>query len=210
VSVRSSLGYLRPYRKRLAMGVVMLALTNAFGVGVPRFIGAAIDEVRGTGTDVEGIHRLVELAILLAIGTALTRILSRIWIFNAARAAEFDLRSDLFGHMMKMSPAYYRDHPVGDVMSRLTNDVQTVRAMWGFGMVSLANSILAFISVLGVMLVTDPLVTLWAILPFPLIYVTGKAMSKRMWTSQRNVQVELGKLSSRIQEDLGAIQVIKT
>ena len=90
--------------------------------------------------------------VAFAFLTAASRIASRIWIFNAARGAEYDLRSDLFGHMMTLSPAYYRDHPVGDVMSRLTNDVQTVRAMWGFGLVSLGNAILAFISVLGVML----------------------------------------------------------
>ncbi|HEY4182470.1 MAG TPA: ABC transporter ATP-binding protein [Kofleriaceae bacterium] len=210
MSVRSSLAYLRPYRKRLTTGVVMLALTNVFGVGVPLLFGRAIDEIQASGTDQHRVHKLVLIAIALAVGTAVSRILSRIWIFNAARGAEYDLRSDLFGHMLNMSPGYYRDHPVGDVMSRLTNDVQTVRAMWGFGLVSLANSLLAFVSVLGVMLWTDPRVTLFAIVPFPLIYFTGKAMSKRMWTSQRNVQVELGKLSSRIQEDLGAMQVIKT
>ena len=111
---------------------------------------------------------------------------------------------------MTLSPAYYREHPTGDVMSRLTNDVQTVRAMWGFGLVSLGNALLAFVTVLGVMLWTDPVVTLWAILPFPLIYVVGKAMSKRMWKSMMSVQEKLGALSSRLQEDLGAIHVIKT
>ena len=188
----------------------MLALTNAAYLGVPELMGRAIDAISGTTTDTHHVSMLVLGMIGFALLTALTRILSRIWIFNAARAAEFDLRSELFGHMMTLSPAYYRDHPVGDVMSRLTNDVQTVRAMWGFGLVSLGNSILAFVSILGIMLATDPVVTLWAILPFPLIYVVGQAMSKRMWGAMRNVQVELGALSSRIQEDLGAIQVIKT
>jgi ATP-binding cassette subfamily B multidrug efflux pump len=210
VSVRSSLGYLRPYRTRLALGVVMLALTNAAYLGVPELMGRAIDEIKPTGTDETLVLYLVLGMVGFALLTAATRIASRIWIFNAARGAEFDLRSQLFGHMMTLSPAYYRDHPVGDVMSRLTNDVQTVRAMWGFGLVSLGNAILAFVTVLGVMLATDPIVTLWAIAPFPLIYVVGQAMSKRMWASMRNVQVELGALSSRIQEDLGAIQVIKT
>ncbi len=188
----------------------MLALTNAAYLGVPELMGRAIDEIKPTGTDATLVIYLVLGMVGFALLTAATRIASRIWIFNAARGAEFDLRSQLFGHMVTLSPAYYRDHPVGDVMSRLTNDVQTVRAMWGFGLVSLGNAILAFVTVLGVMLATDPIVTLWAIAPFPLIYVVGQAMSKRMWASMRNVQVELGALSSRIQEDLGAIQVIKT
>jgi len=206
--MRSSLGYLKPYRAPLAWGVLMLALTNAFYLGVPAMMGRAIDAL---GVDDQAYtFQLVGMMALFATLTAASRIASRVWIFNAARAAEYDLRSDLFGHLMTLSPAYYRDHPTGDVMSRLTNDVQTVRAMWGFGVVSLGNAILAFASVLGVMLYTDPIVTLWAIVPFPLIYIVGQGMSRRMFKSQRAVQEKLGALSSRLQEDLGAIQVIKT
>jgi len=207
-AVPSSLGYLKPYRRPLAWGFVMLLLTNGFYLGVPEMMGRAVDAIgkRSVGD----IMMLVLWMAVFAILTAATRILSRVWIFNAARAAEYDLRSDLFGHCMTLSPGYYRTNPVGDVMSRLTNDVQTVRAVWGFGMVSLGNALLAFASVLGVMLWTDPAVTLWVILPFPLIYVVGQAMSKRIYGTMRAVQGELGTLSSRIQEDLGAIQVIKT
>ena len=185
----------------------MLLLTNAFGLGVPMSMQRAVDSL---GNGDAPIATYVFLMIGFAFAAAMTRILSRIWIFNAARAAEYDLRSDLFGHLMTLSPGYYRDHPTGDVMSRLTSDVQTVRAMWGAGLLNLANAVVAFFSVLGVMIATDPIVTLWAILPFPLIYVVGQAMSKRIFATMRSVQAELGALSSRIQEDLGAIQVIKT
>ena len=112
--------------------------------------------------------------------------------------------------MMTLSPGYYRDHPTGDVMSRLTNDVQTVRAMWGAGLVHLANSITSFATVLTYMILLDPMVALFAILPYPLIFVVGQALSKRIYRTTREVQAELGGLSSRIQEDLTAIQVIKT
>jgi len=208
VSERSSLGYLRPYRKQLTLGVAMLALTNIAYLGVPEMLGNAIDALGAR--DQHYIFGLVGWMIVFAAITAVSRIVSRIWIFNAARAAEYDLRSGMFGHLMTLSPAYYRDHPTGDVMSRLTNDVQTVRAMWGAGLLNLANAVIAFVTVLGRMLWTDPVVTLWAILPFPLIYIVGQAMSRRIYGTMRSVQAELGALSSRIQEDLGAIQVIKT
>ncbi len=206
--MRSSLGYLKPYRKSLALGVVMLLLTNVFYLGVPEALGRAVDAlgVEGSGY----IAQLVGFMVVFALLTAVTRIASRILIFNSGRAAEYDLRSDLFGHLMTLSPAYYRDHPTGDVMSRLTNDVQTVRGMWGAGLLNLTNAVLAFVTVLGRMLWADPIVTMWAILPFPLIYVVGQAMSRRIYGTMRSVQAELGALSSRIQEDLGAIQVIKT
>jgi ATP-binding cassette subfamily B multidrug efflux pump len=208
VTARSSLGYLKPYRGQMWWGVVMLLLTNGFFLGVPVTMARAIDAYREGRAD--DVPMLVGLMSGFAIATALTRIFSRIWIFNAARAAEYDLRSELFGHLMTLSPSYYREHPTGDVMSRLTNDVQTVRAMWGAGLLNLANAIVAFITVLGMMLATDPVVTLWTIVPFPLIYVVGKLMSRRIYATMRGVQQELGALSSRIQEDLGAIQVIKS
>lgn len=206
--MRSSLGYLKPYRRSLALGVLMLLLTNVFYLGVPEALGRAVDAL---GIETSGyILELVGVMVVFAALTAVTRIVSRILIFNSGRAAEFDLRSDLFGHLMTLSPAYYRENPTGDVMSRLTNDVQTVRAMWGAGLLNLANAVIAFVTVLGRMLWADPIVTLWAILPFPLIYVVGQAMSRRIYGTMRAVQAELGALSSRIQEDLGAIQVIKT
>ena len=149
---------------------------------------------------------------MFAIATAMTRIASRVWIFNAARAAEYDLRSDLFGHLMTLSPGYYRDHPTGDVMSRLTNDVQTVRAMWGAGLVHLANAIDRVRDRADVMMLGS---TGWSrccvILPYPLIFVVGQALSQAdLPHACATVQAELGALSARIQEDLGAIQVIKT
>src|SRR5262249_34338667 len=208
VTARSSLGYLRPYRSVLAWGVVMLLITNVSFLGVPYFMGRAIQALKDGRTD--DVPRLVMLLIVFAIATAVSRIASRVWIFNAARDAEYDLRSDLFGHLMTLSPAYYREHPTGDVMSRLTNDVQTVRAMWGAGLLNLVNAVFAFASVLTIMLITDPIVTVFAIIPYPLIYLIGQALSRRIYRTTRAVQAELGALSSRIQEDLSAIQVIKT
>ena len=189
-------------------GVFALILTNLCFLGIPEFQARAVQALKdGHSSDVPDD---VAFLILFAVLTAITRIASRVWIFNAARAAEYDLRSELFGHLMTLSPGYYRDHPTGDVMSRLTNDVQTVRAMWGAGLVHLANAVTAFGTVLTYMIKLDYRVAIAALVPFPLIFVLGNKMSKRIYRTQREVQAELGALSSRIQEDLGAIQVIKT
>jgi len=189
-------------------GVAMMVATNLCSLGVVTYLGHGVRAVKADR--VGDVPRAVVLLIVFALATALTRILSRVWIFNAARAAEYDLRSGLFGHLMTLSPAYYRDHPTGDVMSRLTNDVQTVRAMWGAGAVHLTNSVTAFAAAMTMMLVIDPVVAVLSILPYPLIFITGQALSKRVYRTTREVQAELGTLSARIQEDLGAIQVIKT
>ncbi|HEY1552975.1 MAG TPA: ABC transporter ATP-binding protein [Kofleriaceae bacterium] len=205
---KSSLAYLKPYRRVLAFGVLTVIATNACYLGVVKYLSQSVQALKDDRLD--DVPRGVILLVVFAIATAITRIGSRVWIFNAARAAEYDLRSDLFGHAMRLSPAYYRDHPTGDVMSRLTNDVQVVRAMWGAGLVHLANFVTSFVTVVPFMLVIDPSVALVAIVPYPLIFVVGQALSKRIYRTQREVQAELGGLSARIGEDLGAIQVIKT
>ncbi len=186
----------------------MLLLTNVFFLGVAESLRVGIDLIKQGRAD--EVWPAALWMVGSAFATAFTRIASRVWIFDAARAAEYDLRSDLFGHLMTLSPAYYRTHPTGDVMSRLTNDVQTVRAMWGAGLLNLANAVIAFLTVLTIMMFHDPVVTLWVILPFPLIYFTGQAVSRRIYRTSRAVQAQLGMLSARLQEDLGAIQVIKT
>src|SRR5882724_11233799 len=182
----------------------MVMATNLCFLGVTQFLSRGVQALNDGNLAL--VPSTVKLLIVFAIATAITRIVSRVWIFNAARAAEYDLRSDLFGHLMTLSPGYYRDHPTGDVMSRLTNDVQTVRAMWGAGLVHLANSVTSFATVLTYMIVLDPAVALLAIIPYPLIFLVGQALSKRIYRTTRDVQAELGSLSARIQEDLGAIQ----
>src|SRR5262245_54067001 len=127
--------------------MAMLLLTNLLFVGIPVTIGMAVEALRAGGDQLDRIPGIAAAMIGFAVATAVTRIMSRMWIFNAARGAEYDLRSELFGHLLRLEPAYYRDHPVGDVMSRLTNDVQTVRAMWGAGILNLVNTGFAFAGV---------------------------------------------------------------
>jgi ATP-binding cassette subfamily B protein len=199
---------LKPHRRAVLAGVAMVLATNLCGLGVPYYLGHGVQALRDQHNS--QVPRAVILLIVFAIARAITRIASRVWIFNAARAAEYDLRSQLFGHLMTLSPGYYRDHPTGDVMSRLTNDVQTVRAMWGAGAVHLANAVTGFATALTMMIIIDPVVAILSILPYPLIFFVGQALSRRIYRTTREVQAELGGLSARIQENLGAIQMIKT
>jgi len=201
--------YLRPYKGRLWIGGLMLLLTNLSFLGIPVTMGLAVGALGGPDPAGE-VPKLALLMMGFALATAITRIVSRITIFNAARAAEYDLRSDLFGHLLKLDPAYYRAHPTGDVMTRLTSDVTTVRALWGAGVLNLVNTLFAFAAVLIMMVRIDPILTLWAVLPYPMIYFLGQAMGRRIYRASQGAQKHLGELSNGIQEDLTGIQVIKS
>ncbi|KAB2898865.1 MAG: ATP-binding cassette domain-containing protein, partial [Kofleriaceae bacterium] len=201
-------GYLTRYQPAIVGGVAMLVLTNLLFVGIPVTTGMTVSALQ------EGRHgdvpALALWMVVFAAGTAITRILSRVWIFNAARAAEYDLRGDLFRHLLRLDLPWYRAHPTGDVMSRLTNDVQTVRAMWGAGILNVINTLVAFVTVLAMMVRVDPWLTLWACLPYPTIAVLGQMFGKRVYKTSREVQAQLGALSNEIQEDLTSIQAIKS
>ncbi len=201
--------YLARHRGRILVGCALLLLTNALFLGIPVTMGLAVAALGGADPAGE-VPPLAGLMILFALGTAITRIGSRILIFNAARAAEYELRGDLFAHLLTLEPAYYRAHPTGDVMSRLTSDVQTVRALWGAGVLNIVNTGFAFATVLVMMLRIDPWLTLWSILPFPTIFILGQIMGKRIYRASQGVQQHLGTLSNNIQEDLTGIQIIKS
>ncbi len=201
--------FLFRYRARLVMGALMLVATNAFALAIPWLLGETVDALRGPDPGA-AVPQLALAMIAMAILQAVARIGSRVALFNAARMAEADLRSLLFGHLLTLEPAFYRGHPVGDVMSRLTNDVQTVRAMWGPGMLNVVNTAFVFTAALVLMLGIDPWLTLWALLPYPSMVVLGSIFGRRIYRTSRAVQEELGALSASVQEDLTGVQVIKT
>jgi len=201
--------YLARYRGQLAGGVAMLLVTNAMFLGIPVTTGKVVAAL-GHGDPDGDVPLLCALMVGFALVTAISRIWSRVWIFNAARAAEYDLRGDLFHHLLGLDGLYHASHPTGDTMSRLTNDVQTVRAMWGAGVLNIVNTAFAFATVLTMMIRIDPTLTLIACLPYPTIVIAGRLFGKRIYKASIGVQAQLGALSNEIQEDLTAIAAIKT
>ncbi|HTM21289.1 MAG TPA: ABC transporter ATP-binding protein [Kofleriaceae bacterium] len=200
--------HLRRYRARVTVGIGALLITNIAALTVPWLLGRTIEALQGSdpGGDVPPLAAaMVGFALLQAI----VRIVSRVTLFNAARMGEHDLRADLFEHLMHMDAAWFRKNPTGDVMSRLTNDVQTVRALWGPGLLNLINTTFVFATGLVLMLRIDPVLTLWALVPYPAVFFLGQAFGRRIYKASRAVQDKLGALSSSVQEDLTGVAVIK-
>ena len=209
VPLPSPWAYLRPYRGKVMLGVSMLVATNVLFLGEPLLIGRIVDTLaRGSNLDQVPIMALMLIAV--ALGTGITRIVSRVCLFNTAREAEADLRKALFARLLRFDPGYYRAHPTGDVMSRLTNDVQTVRGLWGPGLLNIINTAVSFVTVLAMMIWLDPMITLLALLPYPSMFLLGRLFGRRLYRFSHEVQVQLGKLSSSIQEDLTGVGIIKS
>ncbi|MBL4634954.1 MAG: ABC transporter ATP-binding protein [Kofleriaceae bacterium] len=201
--------YLTPYSKQVALASFLLLCTAALALAVPKLLGAIVSALTSDNPS-DSVPTLALAMIGVAVVAACTRIGSRVLLFNAARYAEYDLRSALFRHLLRLDSNYYRTHPTGDLMSRLTNDVQTVRALWGPGLLNIVNASFMFTVALVLMLLVDPVLTAWALIPYPLMFILGTFFGRKIYKSSRKVQEQLGHLSSSIQEDLSGVAIIKS
>ncbi|HVV16506.1 MAG TPA: ABC transporter ATP-binding protein [Polyangia bacterium] len=197
-------------------GSLCLVATNALALAIPWLIKSAIDALRAgaaggrTAGDVHAaVVRDAALIAALAAGQAVIRTFSRILVFNAGRNIEYRLRGDLFRHLLRLDPGFYRRHPTGDVMSRLTNDLGAVRQLFGPGLLNLINTALVYGTTVWLLLHLSPRLTLWALVPYPLLLAGVRLSSRRIYYWSRAIQEQLGVLSASIQEDLAGIAVIK-
>ena len=198
------------YRGALLAGSAFLLATNALALAIPWQLQVAIDGFRSDSAGAGALAlRSALLLATLAITGALTRIASRILVFNSGRNVEYDLRRRIFDHLLVLPPAYFAGHPVGDLMSRLTSDLMAVRVLVGFGALNVVNTTFVYLLTIGRMVSLDARLTLLALLPFPAIVIVGRLTGRSMFKRSRDVADELGKLSSRIQEDLAGVQVVK-
>ena len=201
-------GYLRRYRARYAAGGACLLVTASLAMAVPYLLKRAIDAIQRGGPFSEVAH--VALAIVaIALLQGLARTLSRSLIFNVGRDVEHDLRADLFAHLERLPVSYYQAQQTGDLMSRVINDVTAIRMLLGVGVLNLVNTPIYYAYGIGIMLTLDPLLTITALLPFPILMLMVKRVSRTLMEQTLRVQEGLSNLSSAVQENISGIQVVK-
>ena len=200
--------YLRPHRRTVLMGAIALVGVNILSVMIPREVRRVIDELQ-VGFAYDSVLRQAGWIVLLATTMGGIRLLSRQLVFGVGRQVEVDLRQRLFDHMLRQEPAWVQTTGSGDVISRATSDVENIRRLLGFAILSLTNTLLAYSLTLPAMLTIDPWLTLAAIGPYPVMLSVVRLFGGRMMKQQRRQQEDLSGLSDLIQEDLSGIGAIK-
>lgn len=204
--------YLRPHQRQAWLGIGSLLLVNSMGVFLPWYIRVAIDDLAGAAPLTQvGSRVAVYAGVVLAVATVMMgiRILSRVWMFGIGRQVEFDLKQGIFEHLLQLPPSYFSTQKAGDIISRVTSDVENVRRLLGFALLSLANTIFAYALTLPAMLVIDVRLSLLALSVYPLMLILVKLTSAQLQKQQLEVQQELSHLSDLIQEDMNGITLIK-
>ncbi len=198
----------RPYWRHYAIAVVLLGVTSLAVQSVPYLLRVAVDALHGAGR-LHPAVRAAGLMLVAALVGALTRVVSRLLVFHASRCIERDVRDRLFSRLLSQEPAYFHQMPVGEIMSRLTNDLTTVRLIFGPGIVALANAVMVYGIALTLMASVDPRLTLYAALPLPVLIGLSALLMPRLYRRSLAVQRQLGDLGRALQEDLGAVDLIK-
>jgi ATP-binding cassette, subfamily B, multidrug efflux pump len=200
--------YLRPHWREASLGILALLSVNALGVYIPWLIRAGVDKL-STTFDWSQILHYVVIIVLLSSAMWLMRMASRIWLFGVGRQVEFDLKQRIFEHLLKLEPAYFASNTAGDLINRATSDVDNIKRLLGFAVLSLANTVFAYALTLPVMLAISVDLTLASLAVYPFMLLLVSLFSDRLRKQQAAVQEQLSDISELIQEDISGIALIK-
>jgi ATP-binding cassette subfamily B protein len=148
--------------------------------------------------------------IVVMLGAAVVRVLSRVVVFNAGRDAEYELRAAFDEKLLALGPSFYRRMSTGEIMSRVTNDLAQVRLLLGFGVLNVINTVFALISALAVTIPISGRLTMAALAPLPLLLLVSRRLSHEFYTRTRDAQAAIGKMSARVQTSIAGVRVIRS
>ena len=180
--------YLRPHIKKVLIGGLALVIVNILSVAIPIEVKKIIDELKEGFQIIEVINQAWWI-ILLATAMGIFRLLSRQLVFGVGRQVEVELRQKLFNNMLYQDPSWVKELGSGEIISRATSDIENIRRLLGFTILSLTNTVLAYSFTLPAMIALDPWLTLAAIALYPLMLGIVGLFGGRM-VKQRKIQQE--------------------
>ena len=196
-------------RWRILIGLFALIIVDVLQLFIPRIIKYAIDDLT---SGVISPHQLLLYGIevlILSIGIGGFRYVWRYLLLGAARRVEKALRDRLFLHLQTLSFSYFSRTKVGDLMAHATNDIEAVRMSLALGSVFLVDTIILGILTIFFMIYIHPLLTLYAILPMPLITVITLLFSRVIHQRFEILQRTFALLTERVRESIAGIRVVK-
>jgi ATP-binding cassette, subfamily B, multidrug efflux pump len=200
--------YLRPHWRMVLLGTIALLIVNLLGVYIPLLIKDSIDRLEGEFS----FNQLSRTALWLLLFSAIMwcfRMYSRTSIFGVGRQVEFVLKQRIFQHLLTIEPGYFSNNTSGDLINRATSDVDNIRRLVGFALLSFINIIFAYAFTLPVMLKINVRLTILAIAVYPLMLLTVQLFSGKLRLYQEEIQVKLSDLSELIQEDMSGMALIR-
>src|SRR6201995_5718345 len=207
-TLRPLFPYLRRYRRDFVWGGLAAVISNVIWIFFPQVIRIAIDDLT------QGVTRqkiLLYAGLLVAISAAkgVFLFLTRWIIIGICREIEFDLRNDLFRHLERQPAAYFQQHRTGDIMARMTNDLNAVRMLLGPAIMYSANTVLFSIGALFFLLKISPFLTLVALVPLPVASILVQALGRKIHERFERIQAMFSDISAQAQENFSGARLVR-
>ncbi|RKG68181.1 ABC transporter ATP-binding protein [Corallococcus sp. CA054B] len=203
-----ALGYLRRYRLEALGALLSLLLVSVANLGAPQMIRIAIDHGLARG-EIQPVWLAVGGLVAIALGRGLFNFLQGYLAERASQGVAFDLRDALFARIQRLSFSYYDQAQTGQLLTRLTSDVEAVRTFVGSGVVQFAAAAAMLVGCAGLLLYLDPVLALAALSTVPPILWVLRRFMRRMRPLFGQLQALLGSLNTTLQEDLRGLRVVR-
>jgi len=208
-NLRTLWPYLRRYRRRVAAGTAALLVKDIMAAMLPIFIGRGVDSMKGAGFGLATVLWFSAAIVGFSAVKGIFQYWMRVILIGVSRDIEYDLRNDFFKRLTALSADFYGRTRTGDIMARATNDLNAVRMMLGPGFMYAAETGLTLIIVTSVMLYVDWRLTLIALLPAPLVSLAVSLFGRRIHDRFENIQRMFSDISSRAQENIAGVRVVR-
>ena len=202
------LHYFARYKGALITGFLCVVGSSIFSLSKPLIVGNAVNELASRyGKDV--LIRYALLYVGVAIGQGIFLYLMRWIIIGASRRMEYDMRADFYGHLQKLPLSFYQTNRTGDLMSRATNDLSSVRMLIGPAVLHSASSVLIVVGAFIMMMRIDMMLALMCLSVVPAVAWIVKSFGDKIHDRFRSVQDYFGEVSARVQENLAGARVVR-
>src|SRR6476646_300960 len=204
---RRLMGFLRPYRAQLWGSLVFAWAAMGMTVLIPWLIGEAVNAVRdGNEPDLLPLALAIVGAGILRLGLTVVR---RVVAGSLSIKVEFDLRQQFYAHLQRIDLGFFDSQQTGQLMSRATVDLQSIRFFLGYGLIFITQNLLTITLAAAVMIVVNPLLALVALIPAPFVIVTATKYSQISRPAQQEVQQRIGELTAEAEENVSGIRIVK-
>lgn len=201
--------YLKRYRNYMLWGLLAIVASNVLALVAPLVLKSAIDKIE-TGITRTQLFWDALLIVGLAVGSGFFRFMVRRTVIWASRKIEYDLRGDLFKHILRLDGSFFDKTPTGDIITRASSDVEQVRLMVGPGVMQGINTIITAAVAIPLMIYLDVKLALYVLIPLPVLALITNVLGGIAHKRFLAIQARFSQLSASVQESLAGMRVIKT
>src|SRR3954453_19731210 len=200
--------YVLKYRRGLALGIGSLLIKDLLAVALPLIISYGVDSLTH-GLSVRTLVSFASLLIAVSLVKGVFQYWMRVIIIGISRDIEYDLRNDLFSHLVGLSQIFYSRYRTGDLMARSTNNLNAVRMMLGPGIMYWSETSVMLVLAVAVMAHADLRLTVLALIPAPLVSLAVIFFGRRIHARFEHIKRMFSDISSRVQENLAGVRVVR-